>query len=71
MGDRVHGELGHQYRAAFIAFGRPLQRHSLGEGFICDQHTGSMGAYVVDDAFQALCIVDQFGDVRFLFVGSL
>ena len=69
MSDRIHGELCHQNRTVLIALGRPLQWHGLGERFICDQDTGGVGAYMVDDAFQPLCIIHKFCDGGFLLIG--
>ena len=56
---RVHAELGHHHRTGFLAPYRSLQRHSLRQRLIGDEHAGGVGADVVYDALQPLGPVHQ------------
>ena len=71
VGHRVHAELGHQHRAGLVAPHRPLQRHRLGQRLIGDEHTGGVGADVVDDSLQALRLVHQVANRLVAVVGTL
>ena len=71
VGHRVHGELGHEHRAALVASGRALQGHRIGQGFVGNQHPGGVGADVVHDSLQPLGLVDQGVHALVLLVGRL
>ena len=62
LGYRVHGILGHQHRAVLVAPGGTLQGHRLGQGFVGNQHPGSVGADVMHDTLQPLGVIHQFAN---------
>ena len=71
LGHRVHGILGHQHRAVFVTTARPLQRNSVGQRLVGDQHAGRVGADMVDITLQSLGNIHQFFGFFLALVGLL
>ena len=71
MRHRVHAELGHHHRAGFLAPGRTLQRHGLGQRLVGDENPGGVGADVVHQTFQPLRLVHQLVDGFGAVIGGL